>query len=385
MLKLSKSGDVFEFECEGKVLSAVAARVADLAKEAASSDSIIQTLVGVAGGRAFVLGYSPEVLVIEFLEAEANENLESFVGIDLIAVRDICKNKAKVSVSSESDSLSIIAGRSKTRLNVSSVPPDVVPYVNSKFRDSEGTDPLPSEVLTALNYGTKTVEIKDPFKIEATLVTHLVCQKKKPITVLSFDNYHAAVYTSPTNADRDFTVSMPTKIFQLVAKFTDKVQDAKIFMDSDGLRVMSPNFMLVLPPVQANIAQLKQVLEFEKAMRKWGTLELKAEHLDNIKASLSLADPKGGSTLELNCKSDSKLIISMHGSRGESQESVKLKKGSSIVEPMVVKLDPRLVGDLMRKLKGATTFKVLGDGNSPKLLTLASDEDGKLRCWSAIL
>lgn len=382
---MPKANGAFNFTLEGKDIAATCSRILELTKEASSAGSIVQHLIGVSKGFAFCLGYSPEAMVVERIGVGQGDG---FVSIDMEAVRDITKSKKSVEVENSGDELLLKSGRSRAKLPIATCQPDTVAYVNIRLEETaQEVDPLPSTMLGCLIEGTKNVEIKDVFKLEKTLVTHLVCRKKEPLLVFSYDQHHAVTYKSDVKGDRDFRLAMPSKLFQIVSKFATKSKDddTRFFIDSSGLRLEATDYTMILPPIQTNKNEVDMVLTFEDTLRTWAKFTMPEEMVDSIKSALSLADPNGGSSFELKIatKGKGKVKTRLVTSRGESEDSYPLKK-SNVVEDIAIKIDPRLLTDIIRKLKGDVTAKVCGFSDKPSIILLRSG-DKTTSCWSSIL
>lgn len=380
----------FEITLDGNDLAQACNRVLELTKEATASGSIVQHILGVdEQGFGFVLGYSPEALVVERL---AEGKGKGFGAVDLEAIRDLAKKRKKIDVFMTDSSLLIESGSFQSKLPVSTPQPDTVPYVSSiVMGTATGTAALPKQMLACLTEGTKLSELKDVYKLERTLVTHLVCEKKTPLRVMSYDQTHAAIYTSDVKGDREFRVAMPTKLFQIVSKFTSSSEaDTNFFVDESGLRVESENYLLVLPPVQVNRNEVTATLNFEETLRTWAEFTITDSLVESIKASLSLTDPKGGSTFEmkLSAKKKGKIRIRMISSRGETEESHGLNGKFEVVEgndEVLVKMDPRLLQDIMKKVKGETKIKICGRASNPPSLILFNSIENNLLCWGVLV
>lgn len=382
---MPKPNGAFKFALEGKDIANTCSRILELTKEASSAGSIVQHLIGVSKGFAFCLGYSPEALVVERIGIGQGDG---FASIDMEAVRDITKSKKTVEIENGQEELLVSSGRSKSKLPISTCQPDTVAYVNIRLEETAQTvDPLPANMLACLIDGTKSVEIKDVFKLEKTLITHLVCRKGKPLQVFSFDQHHAVTYQSDVKGDRDFRLAMPSKLFQIVSKFATKSKDddTRFFIDSSGLRLEATDYTMILPPVQTNKNDVDMMLGFEDMLRTWAQFKMPEEMVDSIKSSLSLADPNGGSSFEvkITTKGKGKVNTRLVTARGESEERYPLKN-SKVVEDITVKIDPRLLTDIIRKVKGDVTTKVCGLSDRPSVILLRSS-DKVITCWSSIL
>lgn len=304
------------------------------------------------------------------------------------AVRDITKSKKTVEIENGQEELHVVSGRSRSKLPIATCQPDTVAYVNIRLEETaQEVDPLPATMLACLIDGTKSVEIKDVFKLEKTLITHLVCRKGKPLQVFSFDQHHAVTYQSETKGDREFRLAMPSKLFQIVSKFATKSKDddTRFYIDSSGLRLEATDYTMILPPVQTNKNEVEMMLGFEEMLRTWAEFKMPEEMVDSIKSSLSLADPNGGSSFEIKIttKGKGKVQTRLVTSRGESEERYPLKN-SKVVEDITVKIDPRLLTDIIRKVKGDVTAKVCGLSDRPSVILLRSS-DKTITCWSSIL
>lgn len=388
-LTIPRKTGKFSFEAQGKTISQHLGRILELTKEASLSGSIVQHFIGSSNGQLFVLGYSSEVLGIEIIPNSALTG-EGMASLDAEAVRNVLKSKAMTKFEYDDSLFSWSCGRSRGSFPTKTILPDTSIYCNQRLQLSSTEKPLPKAILACLTEGTKTVELRDVYKIESTLVTHLICKKDNPLFVMSYDRYHSATYTSDVICDRDFQVSMPTKLFQIVSKYTnDSETNAQFFVDSSGLRVVSDNFVLDLPPVQVNQGEVNSMLSLVDSMRLWSRFKLSSDSLTNIKDALSLTDPKGGSSFALDVNHDKKrLRLQMVSNRGNAEESLKLKDDKSTMGNFNAKVDPRLLGDVVKKLSGDVKVEVFGRGqeSEPSVIRLSSESEGKkIGCWSSLL
>lgn len=387
-IQIPRKTGSFAFEAKGRDISQHLAKILELTKEASLSGSIVQHFIGVYQGRVFVLGYSSEVLGLELIATVGTG--EGIASIDADAIRSVLKSKEQTSVTFEGSEVSWKSGRAKGTFPTKTLLPDTAIYVNNRLSQVSDAPPLPKKLLQNLTEGTKITELRDIYKIEATLVTHLVCRKGDYLQIVSYDRYHAAMFQSDVKSDRDFQVSMPTKLFQIVSKFTSAQDtEAKFYVDATGLRVVSDTYVLDLPPVQVNQSELNMALSMVNNMRLWSRFKLSGDSMTNIKDALSLADPKGGSSFGITVDADKKrLKLDMVSTRGNTTETLKLKDSKSSMGSFSSKVDPRLLIDVVKRISGDSMVSVYGRGEMPEpaLIQIATDLDGKkFECWSALL
>ncbi len=342
-MKISKN-PALSFSANAKDVALAISRVHSLNQTVNCLDTDRFMLMAVIEKNPYIIGITPDSFAMQKIQ-NADVSSEGAFVFDVTTINGLLKNRDGISITGDKSSITIAAlkGKYTARTEIAEIADEHIMRIKAST-ESQKANKLKSAVIEAIRNGVKCAELTNFYSDDVILA--FITVGEKGIRVDCADNFHVASYVDKTPSERKFRIALPVKTFTLIDKFIGE-SDAKFSTDESQLRVEGKDFTVIMPATQVDEDMFDLVPSYLKTLTKPITeFNLTAEALkitDNIFAIIT-EDTK----MSLTVKSKS-AKIEMTTRNGSVSESFKV---AATGREHVAHIDPKIFGDLIKKIKG---------------------------------
>lgn len=298
----------------------------------------------VANGQAYVAGITPDAFACIKI-ADSTSDQEGSLIFDPSTVQGLLKGRDVLSVTGDKSQVSFSALKGKYNAKTELVVLDEadVVRIQSVF-ESPKAKKLKNAVISAIRTGIKAAELTNFYSDEVILA--FVKVGEKGVTIECADNFHVSCYQDKTPSDAKFRLAIPVKTFALIDKFIGD-EDAQFSLDGSQLCVKGKGFTVSLPETQADDAFFDLVPQYLKSLGEPKTkLKFKADSLKTVENMFAIITEDTKMAFAVGGKS---VEIRMTTRSGEVNDAFKAEVAG---EKRTAHIDPRIMNDLFKKVKG---------------------------------
>lgn len=334
MISLQQT-DGFSFTVDGGALVSVLSKVNSIASATKASDAERVFLMFASDKKLFALSYTPDTFC--YMRVEAKVKGEGYFQFDYETLVRTLKGRKELEVK-VGKQLEVKAGRYAVKLNVSEIPGNFLTAIENYLKVAKA-DKMKSSDMQKIRSAIKQVDIQDIYAGKKNNC-YLVINEGKLIAS-SYDSFHMVILRDKVTY-RDTKVAFHSATFRLLDKFIGE-SDVSLYVGRH-LRVESEDFVVCLPPVQAEDAQYEIVQNYIKGLEdpvasfELNNAAIKALH--NISGIIS-----GDDKMDI-AVTDGKVEISIKSQKGSISDSYKCKTTGEYS----FTVDPRLFLDMYRKV-----------------------------------
>lgn len=363
--KLSDTSKKFSCKFDSKELEQAIAKISTVLGSAPAN--LKNFLLMSSGGKVLLLAYIPDTFVSMTLKSGTAEGDGAF-GFTPATIQGIIKSRGEMifAFSGTEVHYKVVKGTYSGNVITLPITSDQVTQINQNFEskkeDKKGEGSvLPRHVLDHLKEGVALTGIKDVYTGNA-LLAYMVLGSKGVLTVSSHDNHHFGHYKAKVKAGGiTFRAALPSSHFLIIDKMVEDA-DAKFFIRSQNIRVEGPDFILILPAHQADEKSFDLIGTYIKELGE-PSLVCDYDHDKFIALSDNLfALHSVNTSFDITHKKASNVVgVTFNTSNGSAKDSMKVKP--SISKDVSVKVDPRMLRDILGLLRGQgdVSFSIVKD------------------------
>jgi hypothetical protein len=213
---------------------------------------------------------------------------------------------------------------------------------------------LPRSVLDCLKEGIALTSIKDIYSGKA-LLSYMQLDEKGLLTVSAYDAHHFGYYRCKVDAGgMTFKAALPSSHFMIIDRMVEGTE-AKFHVQNENIRVEGEGFAMILPSTQVDPRNYDMIPAYLKSLPKEPPYRAKFElsklqqltdnlfTLHSVNTSFEFSHKKGSDDLDVAFKT----------TNGSASDSIRttIMNGESVK----VKLDPRLLRDILNLIKSQST------------------------------
>lgn len=401
-LRIELSDDVtdFSFKVSAKELEGGIGKVAAVLSAAGRQDKNFVLLA--VKGKVVLIGYNPDTYVYVLMktgEAEGNGNFGFLSNL----MQGVVKGRNDMTFSFKGGDVSFKDSKSKYAgsFHTIEVSSDQINVVNMKFvsqaekEEKDSKDPkklklhsvstsiLPRQVLDALKEGVALTSIKNIYNGE-TLLSFMQLDEKGILTVSAFDNHHFGMYRAKVDAGgMTFRAALPSSHFMIIERMVEGTK-ASFHVLNESVRVEGDGFALVLPATQSDPRNFASIPTFVKALPEPSmSARCSAAELNSLTENLFTLHSVNTAFELIHEKGSKSLQVKFKTTHGEAQDALKLD--AKISKNSHVKLDPRLLRDLLGLVKSQSEFKISIIPNQVVRLDAKTKLDGVVSLMSSLI
>lgn len=338
----------FSFTVETSVLLGALSKVNSIATASKASDAAEGAfLVFASDKKLFALSYTADTFC--YVRIEAKVKGEGFFTFDYDTFVKTLKGRKELEVK-VGKQLEVKSGRYSVKLNLSELPANFMTAIQNYLKVTKA-DKMKSTDMQKIRSAIKQVDIQDIYAGKKN-ACYLVIKDGK-LLASSFDHFHMVVVREKV-AYQDTRVAFHSSTFRLLDKFIGDA-DVSLYVGRH-LRVESEDFVVCLPPVQAEEASFSIANDFIKSLGEAvGTFELNTsavKALHNISGMI-----EGDDKMDITV-SDGRVEISMKSQKGSISDSYKCKTNGEAK----FTVDPRVLIDLYKKVTLPCVVTLHGGG-----------------------
>lgn len=339
-----KNSPLLGFTANAKDILQAIARVHSLNQSIDCLDTDRAVIMAVVAEHAYIIGITPDSFALQRIQG-ADVAKEGAFAFDVTTINGLLKNRDGVVVEGDKSRVSFTATKGKYSANTELVEVDAAHIMRiTTSMESQKANKLKADVIGAIRSGVKSAELTNFYSDEVILA--YITVNDKGVRVDCADNFHVASYLDKVPSERKFRMAIPVKTFVLIDKFIGD-SDVKFSTDESHMRVEAKDFTVIMPATQVDSEMFDLVPSYLKTLQSPITeFNLSAEALkitDNIFAILT-EDTKMSLSIGKN-----KASVEMTTRNGSVRDSFKIApKGKE----HVAHIDPKIFGDLIKKIKG---------------------------------
>lgn len=367
-VQLSDSTKDFSFTVSAKELDIALSKVSAVLGAAGSQAKSFVLLA--VKGRVVLIGYNPDTYVYLLIKSGEAES-DGHFGFQAQTVQGVIKGRNEINFAFKSGDVVFKDTKSKYNgtFHTQPVSSDQIGVVNEKFtRKAEAEEAesktekklklhsppasiLPRTVLDSLKEGIALTSIKDIYTGKA-LLSYMQLNEKGILTVSAFDNYHFGLYRCKVDAGgMTFKAALPSSHFLIIDRMVEGTE-AKFHVMNENIRVEGEDFTLILPSTQTDPRNYDVIPGFVKNQPE-AAFKAKYHNDQLVQLTENLFTLHSVNTsFEISYKDNSgHLDIVFKTTNGSASDSLKVEASASRSSNVKVKIDPRMLRDILGLFK----------------------------------
>lgn len=342
-MKISQKPNL-SFTAHAKELQSAISKVQSITQFVDCLDTERKHALIVAEGKAFVAGITPDAFAcIQIADSTAHD--QGSLVFDPGTVNGLLKGRDVLNITGDKSQItfSAVKGKYTARTELATFDDADMVRVKSVF-EAPKAKKLKNAVITAIRAGIKAAELTNFYSDEVILA--FVKVGEKGVTIECADNFHISCYQDKTPSEAKFRFAIPVKTFGLIDKFIGD-EDAQFSLDGSQLRVQGKGFTVSLPETQADESYFDLVPQYLKALTNPKTkLKFKTEALKTVDNMFAIITEDTKMAFAVGKKS---VEIQMTTRTGAVSDEFKATVEG---EARTAHIDPRILSDLFKKVKG---------------------------------
>lgn len=352
-IKLSEKDTPFGFTVAASDLKrAVEHALAITAASPVSEDEKLHVLAA-SGKKLFVIGQTPETFCCVQVHNASTEGSGRFA-FDTGLLSGVTKGRGVLEFNyTDKKKMEIKGTKSKFRgtFDTTTLEADQIPLITRRLKLSGSADgKLSSDILEHVRNGIKITSLKDIYN--DSILNCFILLTKKRIEISSFDNHHLSLYAADVKTKNTFQLSLPATTFNLIDRFLSDAE-AEFYVTSKTFAVAGDDFLVHLPPIQADDAHFHLVAQYAANLGKpAASFTFNRDCMIAVNNTLALAssEPRFELAFEEK-KKKGKVTISLSGDQGTMSDAIEVSDMQINNKSLnSVRVDPRLFIELIEKV-----------------------------------
>lgn len=319
-------------------------------------------------GKVVLIAFSPDTYIYIVLQS-GKADKDGIFGFNQATLQGIIKGRAdmKFNFTGTECEFGVLKGNYSGTIVTLPITSDQTALINNTFGASKKKDEssegsvLPRAVLDILKEGVKLTSLSDVYT-GSKLLSYMTLNTKGVLNVSVFDQHHFGHFKSELDAGGiTFKAALPSTHFDLIDKLIEG-EEASFYIRAENIKVEGDNFVLILPSTQTEDKNYTLISEFLKDLAKPSFSCAYDNEALSIMTDNLFTLHSANTSFDLSHKEGSnKLSVTFKTLNGSASDTLKINPSKS--KSLKVKIDPRILKDLLNLVKGHedTTLSVVPD------------------------
>jgi hypothetical protein len=352
-LKLSEKDTTFGFTVSATDLKRAVDHALAVTAASPVSEEEKQHVLASSGKKLYVIGMSPETFCCVEVKNAGVEGQGRFA-FDSALLCGVIRGRGVLEFAYTSKKKMELKGtksKFKGTFDTITLDSDQIPLLLHRLKVSGDADgKLDAAVLAHIRNGIKITSLKDIYN--ESILNCFISLTKKRIEISSFDNHHLALYSADVKSKNTFQLSLPATTFNLIDRFLDE-REAEFYVTSKTFAVAGSDFLVHLPPIQAEESHFHVVAKYASGLGKpSASFDFNKDCMVAVTSTLALASKEPRFELAFEKKKEKgRITISLSGDQGSLSDSIDVKNMEiNSTSLSSVRVDPRLFIELLDKV-----------------------------------